>query len=46
MHILFADDETLYAAHKSQAIAAEIVSSALSSICDIIEPKGLCLNFY
>ena len=43
--LLFADDKTLYAAHRSSAIAAEIVSTALSNICDFIEPKGLSMNF-
>lgn len=44
MLLLFADDKTLYAAHKSPAAAAVMVSRALSAICNDIRPKGLSVN--
>ena len=42
--LLFADDKTLYASHKSPAKAAFTVTTALTTICKAIKPKGLALN--
>ena len=43
--LLFADDKTLYAADRSPATAAGMVSSALSAMCAFLSPTGLSLNF-
>ncbi len=42
--LLFADDKTLYAAHKSAAEAASVVSKALNLICNDVRPRGLSFN--
>ena len=42
--LLFADDKTLYAAHRSPSLAAETVTQALKTVPMEVRQNGLSMN--